>query len=120
MNISLEALDQNLSTAGVPLFPASRASRIINWITNLAFSDDVNILARSRETALKQLKVFNEFLQWSGMKGAFHKFEAVGYRKVKGKIEVFDPLLSFNGEAIKYAFEEEKFKLLISMPICGK
>jgi molecular chaperone GrpE (heat shock protein) len=112
MNISLEALDQNLSTAGVPLFPASRASRIINWITNLAFSDDVNILARSREAALKQLKVFNEFLQWSGMKGAFHKFEAVGYRKVKGKIEVFDPLLSFNGEVIKYAFAEEKFKLL--------
>jgi hypothetical protein len=33
--------------------------------------------------------------------------------KVKeGKVEVFDPEISFNGSLIKYAFSDGKFKLL--------
>ena len=76
-------------------------------ITNLAFSDDVNILAGSTTAALNQLAVFKQFLEWSGMTGAFDKFEAVGYWKVGGKIEIFDPKLTFDGLVIKYAFEKE-------------
>ncbi len=43
---------------GVTLFKQTRA-------TNMAFADDINILARSRDSALSLLAIFQKALDWT-------------------------------------------------------
>jgi hypothetical protein len=94
---------------GVTLLKQTRA-------TNMTFAGDINVLARSRDSALSLLDVFQKALDWTRCLKAEPSFGAIGYGKFNGVFQVFDPLLKFGDTNVVIPFldkaKHDTFRLL--------
>lgn len=100
LNLILEPLsDKNVvKDHGITLSGSTR-------ITNCAFADDANLIARSVSSAQELLNIFEKALSWTRcLKGAPSKFACIGYGKCNETKEFsqYDPKLTYQGVLIPF------------------
>jgi hypothetical protein len=86
-------------------------------VTNCAFADDVNLMARSVSSAQVLLKIFDKALSWTRcLKPAPMKFASIAYGKMEStnQFSAYNPKLNFRGIEIPFLGENNclQFRIL--------
>ena len=95
-NLLLDYLQSRTDLGYVPSFASDATS-------NRAFADDLTLLSCRLEKMKEQLKMLEEFLEWTRMMRAKpSKCVALGMKVQEGRYVSFDPALSIGGEKMCY------------------
>jgi hypothetical protein len=123
MNMALQTVNNKkfVEKHGVCMYPASLYPD--NKVSNMGFSDDIGLITKSKESAIKGMENLEKFSINTGMNFAFKKFVAIGFRrsvnsftmansKIERRIESFDPEIDYKGQRLHSATEIGSFKVL--------
>ena len=95
-NLLLDFLKNRRSLGYVPTFTMEETG-------SRAFADDLTLLSCRLEKVKEQLRLLEEFLDWTGMMRAKpSKCVALGMKVVDGRYVSFDPDLEIGGEKLAY------------------
>ncbi|KAL0217551.1 hypothetical protein RCL1_008132 [Eukaryota sp. TZLM3-RCL] len=82
--------------------------------SNIAFADEINILAKSESSAAALLHVFKTGIEcYQCLTTAVEKFGCIGYRKLERLVDTFTPKLYYDEVEIpSLSNEAKRFRLL--------
>ena len=95
-NLLLDYLSSHKNLGYMPSFASEETS-------NRAFADDLTLMSKSMDKIKEQIRIMEEFLNWTrNMKAKPSKCVAVGMKIKDGRYVSFDPCLKIGGENISY------------------